>query len=385
MLDIVDMAVDRRQHRADRIFDRSPSIHVYTDSSPVTGEELQGMVADYVYKDGPTRRSTLPGASLAYGAFNAVAKCLCLVWACFLIAGPEFIDMAYWFSKVASITSDNGVEIHILEVPWILDAFARWMLGSPLADCAIYVDYNRRQFWNAMRVSGWCHNWSNLMKTVAHVCPKWPTVLQQLSCLVLFFRNKTYRKWLRRALMGVAGVDTDKLKHFPASMAKWRYQTIPFTMQCLLNLRWICQLQLRPEFFNHAQDKTFIKEVFEAAKDEELWQFMEACYTFLMMPSEDCRRWGLTCGCPQHVKMRTEDHVKHIPCFWNGKQLAASWPYLEVEKEAILDVGRTLTEEDCEGNSDVFQCIVVMLVKKMSCIDQLFWLLIFTTLGPLSG
>ena len=83
VLDCVDMLMDRRALRADRIFDRLSSINLCSDSSPVTGEELQGMVADTIYKDRSTRRSILPGCSLAYGQFNAVAKCMALVWSCF--------------------------------------------------------------------------------------------------------------------------------------------------------------------------------------------------------------------------------------------------------------------------------------------------------------
>jgi len=96
-LDVVDMLIQRRQFHADRVSDAIASIHLFSDASPVTGEELQGMLVDIVRKDGTTSRSTLPGASLCYGAFSAVAKCLALVWVVFLIAGPAEEDMRYFF------------------------------------------------------------------------------------------------------------------------------------------------------------------------------------------------------------------------------------------------------------------------------------------------
>ena len=83
ILDVVDMAFDRRQFRADRIFDTIESICLCSDSSPVTGEEMQGMVADIVYNDQSTRRTTLPGSSLAYGTCNSITKCVALLWAVF--------------------------------------------------------------------------------------------------------------------------------------------------------------------------------------------------------------------------------------------------------------------------------------------------------------
>ena len=50
------------------------SIHLYSDSSPVTGEEFQGMLIDVCEHDGDHRRVTLPGASLFYGTFSVVQK-----------------------------------------------------------------------------------------------------------------------------------------------------------------------------------------------------------------------------------------------------------------------------------------------------------------------
>ena len=97
----------------------------------------------------------------------------------FLIAGPEPVDMMYWISNVTSLTADNGVEIHMIETPWVFDAFVKWINGTPLQDCWMYVDVSRRQFYNAARICGWNHLFSNLFKVVAHACPTWPVVLDQ--------------------------------------------------------------------------------------------------------------------------------------------------------------------------------------------------------------
>ena len=52
-----------------------------------------------------------------------MAKGVTLLFACWLVAGPFFEDMSYFLSKVTSITTDHGVEIHTLEFPNILKAF----------------------------------------------------------------------------------------------------------------------------------------------------------------------------------------------------------------------------------------------------------------------
>ena len=48
-LDVLSCSLDRREFHADCIHDAIDAIHLYTDASPTTGLEMQGMVAD-VYK-----------------------------------------------------------------------------------------------------------------------------------------------------------------------------------------------------------------------------------------------------------------------------------------------------------------------------------------------
>ena len=95
-------------------------------------------------------------------------------------------------------------------------------------------------------------------------------MLGKMRVMVSFYRNKTYRKWLRRALRK-EGVDVTPLLHFSASFIKWRYQTVPLVESELVRLRFISQNHLRREFFTHAKDKKFIASVFEAAEDMEFW------------------------------------------------------------------------------------------------------------------
>ena len=135
-LDLVDALILRRRWNADRIFDRVESIHVYSDSSPVTGEELQGMLMDVFYVDGEHQRAIVPGCTLAYGCFNAVSKAMALVWAAWLVAGPSEEGLQYVFSKVATVITDHGTEIHMLEVPNTIRAFIRWNQGLSLERCA---------------------------------------------------------------------------------------------------------------------------------------------------------------------------------------------------------------------------------------------------------
>ena len=231
------------------------------------------MIMDTVLKDKSYRRTVLPGASLGYGLCSAVMKGVTLLWAIFLVAGPCFDDMQYCITKVRGIVTDFGTEIHTLELPNILQAFVLWHGGRNLLECRPYVDYTTQLFANAMRVCGWCHSWGNLMKAVCQACPQWPRVKDQMSTLVSFFRNKTWRKHVRKVSRGT-GVNEDIFKHFSASTAKWRYETYVHCMKELLVYRYVCEHVLRSEHFANAQDKHFIQKVLQACHDRDLWIFV---------------------------------------------------------------------------------------------------------------
>jgi len=69
-----------------------------------------------------------------------------------------------------------------------------------MLDCRPYVDYSQRLFRHALRIIGWGHSWGNVMSSVCKACPKWTQVLESMRCLVSFFRNKTWRKHVKKSL-----------------------------------------------------------------------------------------------------------------------------------------------------------------------------------------
>jgi len=92
-MDIVGLNLDRRQFHAEMRADSVRSINVFTDGSPVTGSELQGMLVEVVKKDKSTRRVILAGSSLAYGRCDAINKTVAFLWAVWLSFGPLLAHM----------------------------------------------------------------------------------------------------------------------------------------------------------------------------------------------------------------------------------------------------------------------------------------------------
>ena len=224
--------------------------------------------------------------------------------------------MAYFASKCFCVTTDGGAESHTCEVPDILLAFLAWQAGTPLLDTRHLVNHDRRLWYHALRINGWCHAWANLEKYIVKVVPAWERVERQIRCLATFWRNASWRKHAKNC---VSHTDTDPrlFDHTVQSVAKWRFEYIPRVMKDLLRYREMSERYMCQDWFVNAQDKLFIKDVLAASADKELWVFMASAHKHVMGDCEEARRWGMVCNCPEHLRMRREEHVHHIPCFFS--------------------------------------------------------------------
>jgi len=369
-VDIVGMLLQRREIRGYRLQGRITEVNLFTDSSPVTGEELQGMVAELILQQPREfQRFVLPGSTLTYGQFDAVNKTVALLFALWLVAGPFFCDLAYFVAQVRSIVTDNGVEHYTIEMPDIVRAFLAWLNGMPLCDTRGLVQHERRLFYRAMRLLGWSHLMGNLMKQLAQSVPTWTKVIAQLQELCRFFRNKTWRMHIQRSLRG--RTDVTCLKSFSASLAHWRYETMAEVLEDLDPLTDICENHLAPELFANPQDRALVNAVLVNCRDTYLWSFIGAARREIFSPTEGMRHWGMVCGCPEHVKDR-QDGNKHIRCDLNGRRLAGAWPFIATEIDKAKDRARALPPDVGRGNRDVHNHIKNMLQLKASACKQRF-------------
>ena len=363
--DVVDCLIMRRQFKADRNRDAIVHITLYSDSSPTTGEELQGQVLDIIKTDDSHVRVVLPGASLTYGHFDAVNKCIGLLWACWLVAGPDLASMQYFVSKVRCLCTDMGVEMHLLETRDCLEAFVAWVGGQPLQNVAPLVRQDKRLFYKALRISGWSHMSGNLSKTILNRTASWPAKLDKVRDLIWFYSNATYRKHVKRRLRDrpVNAIDLD---NFSADLATWRYETIAKVFSQLLTFREISEDYVEREMFQNVQDRVSLDASLAAMKDKSLWRFMAAVYRFVAKPTEKLRRRGVVCECVDHVRMRTEDRVRHIECWKNSRRLKGASARITEEIERDRQTARDLTPESCEGDVGLCGTIQGMLGIKVA-------------------
>ena len=272
-LDVMDLLLMRRKIHADALTDNILAINLYSDGSPVSGAEIQGMLCDIHRRNGEHERIELPGSNLSYGLFDSISKSACLLHAFWLIAGPDYDTLRYCLRKVVSITSDLGTEIHTLEMRDMAKAYCMYMEGADLAACRDAVNTMERWLPFAARLSGWSHTMGNIMLHTAESTGRWPDALAKMRTLVSFFRNATWREFIVRALEEHPSPDffPGLLKHFSVSMAKWRYETITAAMGALLPLRPLCEGLLKQEWFANAKDKEELKAVFDACSDKAFW------------------------------------------------------------------------------------------------------------------
>ena len=156
-LDATSMCLERREaeYWALEAPELVESAHLFSDASPVTGTELQGMVLVIVLASGLVIQRVLPGVALWYGYGRLVDKAIALLWALFLVCGPREVVIRFMFEKIKSVTTDMGTELGFADVPDLLSAFLKHMNGASLLSLSGCVDGGSRLMKNALTISGW--------------------------------------------------------------------------------------------------------------------------------------------------------------------------------------------------------------------------------------
>ena len=175
-LDATAMALERRMFK-DIILNRSGELvglYLFSDGSPVTGQEIQGMLMDLVWKDNLITRFVLPGIALAFGAFGLMSKAFALLWSWFLVVGPWEYGLNWIASHCRCITTDMGTELEMLMVPNFIRGFLAYITGKSMSVVRGLVDRSTRLLSRALRIADWSHMFDNLM-TIKKAPPYPPT------------------------------------------------------------------------------------------------------------------------------------------------------------------------------------------------------------------
>ena len=313
----------RRRYMTDlyRRGDEVVSAHLFSDGSPVTGVEIQGMLIQVWLVSNTLLEMVMPGVHLAFGQYGLSSKVYAFLWSFFLMCGPRFEVMEFFLGKIRSITTDMGIELGMLNARNVLLAFLRRLNGTPWDQLSSLVDPLSRLFRRAMRVPGWSHLFGNAMKFAVKEISQWPRILRMLRHLCNLFRNKSWRTQIWMFLKDKVDFDVKKLlRKFTAKLAKWRYETLHEVFLQLRNLEDLCVKYLGPmlgDIFGGFKDRELMSSVEEACNWSDLWAFLDSFFVHLLDPMEGGRRWGLVCPC--HPELRKI--VKRVKCPHSSRRL----------------------------------------------------------------
>ena len=93
-------------------------------------------------------------AGLSYGKCSAVDKALAFLWSAWLMSGPSYESFAFFIDSIASVTTDQGTEMHMLDIPNLKKAFWRTVCGFTLEQVKDDIDFTTPLFRKALRISG---------------------------------------------------------------------------------------------------------------------------------------------------------------------------------------------------------------------------------------
>ena len=351
-LDAVTMNIERRefQHLIDNEKENVVSCHLYTDGSPVTGSEMQGMVLDICMLTGIVFTYVLPGCVMHYGMCRAIDKVFAFLWSLHLVIGVSFPDLDWLIKKIKSVTTDMGIEFGVIDAPDILKAFLRRRMGVPMSLLAGTVDLSSRLFCEALRISGWGHTFGNIMYFACKCFARWPEMLSHIRVLLRFFKNPTWRERIADALSEQFPEARLLLKSFTASLAKWRYETVDTCLGQLFVLRRLCQEFLHDidRMFPQFQDKELLIDVRTACRFKDLWTFIGAFYAELIHPLELARRWGLVCSCCSALR---HAGAKQSKCPRSSRRIREARAFLDELINNLVTNGNDLESMSvkCEG------------------------------------
>ena len=273
---------------------------MWSDASPVAGTDLQGQVLLIVLASGLTINRVLPGVCLAYGFGRVIDKAIALLHALFLICGPDKLVLEYVLASIRSVTTDLGTEIDIPDIPDILDPFLKVMAGSPIESFVGMVDRTSRLLPSALKIAGWSHMMSNLVKHACFSVSNWPALLKGMRTVCNFLKKEDWRKHIVKALRSQVPGIGKLLAHWSANFAKWRYETIHDCLEAMVKVRDLCQGYLIDSvkiFGTNFQEVPFLRDFVAACRWHHLWEFASAFFCYVCTPLERARRWGLACSC----------------------------------------------------------------------------------------
>jgi hypothetical protein len=305
------------------------SIFLFCDSSPQRGAEFFAATMD-VYDGTSFWRCFLPCIALDPSMMDTTGKTLALLWACWLVVGPEFDLMKSFCRRVVSITTDMGVERGISTMKDILPEFFRLM--DPQFD--LEANPCEPLLWpHCAGIPGWKHAWDLILQKSLSTLRWFPRWLTRFKSVVAFLRVKSNNTTLQRGFRrgGLHALADLVQKLCLPSFAEWRWSTLHLCLVMLLPSLQSLAEHFDATWFSNPQDRQRLSSVISAFAAEE-WQRQTNFVSFMASWLVGLQQWGTGCDCHHEQLIRGEK----VSCDWKGRRITTAYDHICAELARVL-------------------------------------------------
>jgi hypothetical protein len=293
--------------------------YIAIDASPVGGRELLACRSELLPVSAlqgeppdlsSLRISTHPLLQLGHGQAGAQDKAAGLMHGLALEDGPSAYCIRRALQECRSYISDLGVEAILPDTAVSIELFLKhaWRQGRMVVRVG---DEGTESVVepllpNALPVIGWNHLVDWLGKSCTSQLEFWPQWLERSRAVLRLLQQEAVRDRLRQALAanGPSDANADELRHFSATFAQWRWESL---FRCADELVRV-EKPLRAAWASvaSAQAKLAIRDdslrsaAHEAIVSDDWWRQCHALH-MLHEPVERLRRWGTGCPCHSEV------------------------------------------------------------------------------------
>ena len=172
---------------------RQRDVFLFADSSPsLTGLKMFSVPIDVFVQQGDTtllERRLLPLVSLSRDFLDAVGKLVALLWALWLMLGPQMDQFRHFLGRTRAIVSDCGTERKLADHMDIIPFFYQ-VLNPKLPESP----FSSHTFMRALPIPGWMHTWDNILRRGLASLTFFPKFIDNLRALVSFLRTDILKR-----------------------------------------------------------------------------------------------------------------------------------------------------------------------------------------------
>ena len=329
-LDSVNMLLFRMIFRE---LPQNIGIYIYLDSSPqILGCEMFAASFEVLDPSGvwPFQRKLLPLVALDRDFLDSIGKTYAILWVIWLVAGPNYSDVARFCSAVICICSDMGTERLIARMADCLIDFYELILDIKVKD-----ELPRSSLFPlALQSPGWNHGWDVVLKRGLKSLSFFPAFLEGLRALIHFFRTRLLVEALCKKLAAqgyhIVAMMIESI-HIP-SVAEWRWGTLNKACVELSKVMGTLIAHWDTSLFANARDPKTIKQAARALSSAAFrWQFQFVCFFTDWL----CRiqSWGKGSAELEACKMKGDNNYDPMMC---GRRLAEAEVFIHSELQRGL-------------------------------------------------